>query len=64
MTQRRKPSDPIRQDGGVPLARVGVLLANAVFMLTACMLTWVVPTARALRVEPTERYERSRAVAL
>jgi putative ABC transport system permease protein len=43
-----------RVEGGLSLANVGLLLAYAMLMLAVCMLACVVPTRRALRVEPSE----------
>jgi putative ABC transport system permease protein len=40
--------------GGFSLAQVGALVAYACLMLAVCSLACVVPTWRALRVEPTE----------
>jgi putative ABC transport system permease protein len=40
--------------GGFSLAQVGALVAYAGLMLAVCLLACVVPTWRALRVEPTE----------
>jgi putative ABC transport system permease protein len=49
-----------RQDGkivgetGLSVAQVGLLAIHATIMLGVCLLACVVPTRRALRVEPTE----------
>ncbi|MFL5579003.1 MAG: ABC transporter permease [Gemmatimonadaceae bacterium] len=40
--------------GGLSLAQVAALLGYVTFMLCVCLLACVVPTWRALRVEPTE----------
>jgi putative ABC transport system permease protein len=40
--------------GALTPARVGALLAYAALMLGVCLLACVVPTRRALRVQPTE----------
>ncbi len=40
--------------GGVSLSGVGLLVAYAAFMFGICLLACVVPTRRALSVEPTE----------
>ena len=40
--------------GGLSLAQVALLVAYAAFMLGVCLLACVVPTRRALRVQPTE----------
>jgi hypothetical protein len=37
----------------MPLAQVAILVAYAAFMLGVCLLACIVPTRRALRVEPT-----------
>jgi putative ABC transport system permease protein len=39
---------------GLSLSQLGVLLGYAAFMLAVCLLACIVPTHRALRVEPTE----------
>ena len=39
---------------GLPLAQVAALVAYTVFMFGVCMLACIVPTRRALAVEPTE----------
>jgi ABC-type antimicrobial peptide transport system permease subunit len=43
-----------RVEGGFSLANVAMLLAYAALMLAVCLLACVVPTRRALKVEPTE----------
>jgi hypothetical protein len=43
-----------RVEGGFSLANVALLLAYAALMLAVCLLACVVPTWRALSVEPTE----------
>ena len=46
---------PRRSDaGGLSLIHVAVLLGYAAFMFAVCMLACIVPTRRALGVEPTE----------
>ncbi len=40
--------------GSLSLRQVGFVVAYAVFMMGVCMLACIVPTRRALRVEPTE----------
>jgi predicted permease len=42
------------EDGVVSARQVGMVVAYAALMLGVCMLACVVPTRRALRVEPTE----------
>ena len=44
----------IRVEGGFSPALVGRLVAYVVFMFAVCLLACIVPTWRALRVEPTE----------
>jgi predicted permease len=41
-------------DGGLSAGQAALLVAYAAFMLAVCLLACVVPTRRALRVEPTE----------
>ena len=43
-----------RVEGGLSLANVALLLAYTALMLGVCLLACVVPTRRALSVEPTE----------
>ena len=43
-----------RVEGGFSPALVGRLVAYVVFMFAVCLLACIVPTWRALRVEPTE----------
>jgi len=43
-----------RVEGGLSLSNVALLLAYAALMLGVCLLACVVPTRRALNVEPTE----------
>ena len=43
-----------RVEGGFSLANVALLLAYAALMLAVCLLACIVPTRRALNVEPTE----------
>lgn len=43
-----------RVEGGLSVANVAMLLAYAALMLAVCLLACVVPTSRALGVEPTE----------
>jgi predicted permease len=45
---------PRLPDAGLSLGQVSLLAAYAAFMMGVCMLACVVPTRRALRVEPTE----------
>jgi predicted permease len=45
---------PQSGSAGLSLAQVSLLAAYAAFMMGVCMLACVVPTRRALRVEPTE----------
>jgi ABC-type lipoprotein release transport system permease subunit len=40
--------------GGLASAEVALLIGYAILMLGVCMLACVVPTLRALRVQPTE----------
>lgn len=40
------------ETGGLTMGQVGLLVAYAAFMLAVCLLACVVPTRRALRVEP------------
>ena len=40
-------------EGGLSLRQVALLVAYAALMLGVCLLACVVPTRRALRVEPT-----------
>jgi putative ABC transport system permease protein len=42
-----------RSGGGLTLGQVALLVVYAAFMLGVCLLACVVPTLRALRVEPT-----------
>ena len=39
--------------GGLTLGQFAILAAYAIFMLGVCLLACVVPTRRALSVEPT-----------
>jgi putative ABC transport system permease protein len=41
-------------DYSLSLAQVGAIAAYAAFMLAVCLLACIVPTRRALRVQPTE----------
>jgi hypothetical protein len=43
-----------RVEGGFSVGNVSLLLAYAAVMLAVCLLACIVPTRRALRVEPTE----------
>ena len=43
-----------RVEGGFTLVHLAMLVAYVTLMLAVCMLACVVPTRRALRVEPTE----------
>jgi ABC-type lipoprotein release transport system permease subunit len=43
-----------RVEGGASLRNVAMLLAYVALMLGVCLLACVVPTRRALSVEPTE----------
>jgi len=45
------PRDP---DAALTLGNIALLVANALVMLAICMLACVVPTRRALRVQPSE----------
>ena len=40
--------------GGLSAAQVGLVAVYAVFMLAVCLLACIVPTCRAMRVEPAE----------
>ena len=42
------------ETGGMSLGDAALLACYALFMLGVCMLACVVPTVRALRVQPTE----------
>jgi ABC-type lipoprotein release transport system permease subunit len=42
-----------RVEGGLSVANVALLLAYAALMLGVCLLACIVPTWRALNVEPT-----------
>jgi predicted permease len=44
----------VLSEGGLTLTHVALLVAYATLMLGVCLLACVVPTRRALRVEPTE----------
>jgi predicted permease len=49
-----QPDGQPRTGDGLTLGHVALLVTHGVFMLGVCMLACVVPTRRALRVEPTE----------
>jgi ABC-type antimicrobial peptide transport system permease subunit len=49
------PDSELRlSEARIPLEHVALLVAYAAFMLGVCLLACVVPTRRALRVEPSE----------
>jgi hypothetical protein len=45
---------PRSPDGGLSLGQVALLALHAAFMVGVCLLACVVPTRRALRIEPTD----------
>jgi putative ABC transport system permease protein len=44
----------VRPEGGLSLAHAALLVPYSALMLAVCLLACIVPTRRALRVEPTE----------
>jgi hypothetical protein len=44
----------VRPEGGLSLAQAALLVPYSALMLAVCLLACIVPTRRALRVEPTE----------
>jgi predicted permease len=54
LSGHRPDGAPRAPDAGLSLGQVSLLALHAVFMLGVCLLACVVPTRRALRVEPTE----------
>jgi predicted permease len=54
VTGQQPDGTPGSASGGLSLVQVALLAAYAAFMMGVCMLACVVPTRRALRVQPTE----------
>jgi putative ABC transport system permease protein len=51
---RYDPGGRVAPDAGLSAGQVGMLVGYGGFMLAVCLLACVVPTLRALRVQPTE----------
>jgi ABC-type antimicrobial peptide transport system permease subunit len=54
LSGHRPDGAPRAPDAGLSLGQVSLLALHAAFMLGVCLLACIVPTRRALRVEPTD----------